>query len=167
MNWFKGSKSLNKTLSLLGCFVLMVLLVLSMTLPKKQKKFLSKKQSTRSRDISKDAFKLSDGWSDIYKEDAAPLLVKSPAKKDLIKPHKVNVQKVARHHFVKKNFKRKQSKKMVARAKSGANDVLSRDSWHYQHEQIETIIKKVGEDPVGAAAFEDRRVTEELAAAGI
>lgn len=167
MNWFKGKKFSNKNLSLLGGFVLIFALALSMSVSKLQKKSLSKKQNEQTYQVTKKTLKklVKPATSKKY---VAKVPVKKDSKKEVVKQMKVDAKKVTQYHFVKKSLKAKQ--RTIARVESvklRANVDLSMDGWNNQHEQIETMTEKVGDDPVGAGSFEDKRMEEELAAAGI
>jgi hypothetical protein len=165
MNWFKGNTFSNKNVSLVGGFVFIVVVALSMTVSKEPKKFLSKKQNAQSHQVAKKVLK-KIGNTKISKKYIAK--IKSPFKKNLAKHIKIDMKRAARDNFLKKNIKEKPIVTSSIRiVKLRPNVTLSMDSWNHQHEQVETLKEKLGDDPVGAARFEESRVEEELAAAGI
>ncbi len=102
----------------------------------------------------------------VAKKEVKPVIKKQLAKAP-VKKQKVE-KKINNYALVKKNLKPKP--RMVAyvgSVKLRANVDLSMDSWNNQHEQVETLNDNIGDDPVGAAAFENKRIREELAASGI
>lgn len=161
MKWFNGKRISNKNVSIAGMVVAVLALSLSIYVSNTPKQKVAKKDPVLKIETFKKLAKKVT--KPAHKKAAATKAVaKAPVKK--VKP----VEKLANYNLIKKSFKPKP--RVVAYAgsvKLRANVHLGMDSWNNQHEQVESSTDTMSDDPVGAAAFESKRIQEELAASGL
>lgn len=167
MKWFIREKISKKSLSIIGSLTVVMLFSAYFFVPQKNVRAQSRFSSQDKQVVSKQSH---ETVKKTYKKLVKPKRHKKELRKSIVKKDKkvLVVEQAKKLIVFKKPLKYKQ--RMVAynaRVKMRAAADLSMDNWNLQHEQIETLTENVGDDPVGASAFEKKKLEEELSAAGI